>query len=361
MHLINPDYPRSSLIKSVLLEGEKGHWGTGDMWPITWADDGNLYGGAGDNSGSPMNFWRIEGTPPGVKMTEVDNLPVDPKKYCRPPSHPKNGVKPAGLLHLDGLLYFAVEAMNYGDNPTFNRQRNIHGWIITSEDYGRTWDMTATPVDFFAGRLSSAHFLQFGKSYEGARDEFVYAYFPGGDDGGSYWCNGDFILLGRVPRDKILERDKWEFLNGIDPGNRAVWGRDEGKAQPVFRYPSMTGENHVSYNPGIKRYLMGNYSFFNRVAPDGYAGEEGKRPRPFHQCRPFSEFPSQLVLFEAPEPWGPWSWFHRDDNWGCWGGYQPSFPTKWMSRDGREIDMAYSAFRGEYNLSAQRLILELAE
>lgn len=29
------------------------------MWPVTWAADGNLYAAAGDNSGSPMNFWKI--------------------------------------------------------------------------------------------------------------------------------------------------------------------------------------------------------------------------------------------------------------------------------------------------------------
>ena len=67
----------------------------------------------------------------------------------------------------------------------------------------------------------------------------------------------------------------------------------------------MTGSNHVAYNEGLKRYLMGNYSFFDPRKPYGWTGD-GKRPRPLHQCEPMSHFPSQLVLFEAPEPWGPW-------------------------------------------------------
>jgi len=62
------------------------------------------------------------------------------------------------------------------------------------------------PTDFFTGRLASCHFLQFGRGYVGARDEFVYGYFPSADDGKSYWENGDYLLLGRVHRDRILDR-----------------------------------------------------------------------------------------------------------------------------------------------------------
>ena len=359
MSLIDPGYPRSRFIASVLLAGEKKRWGTGDMWPITWADDDNLYGGAGDNSGSPMNFWRIAGPPGAVGMTEIKNFPVDPKKYCRPPSHPTHGIKPSGLLFLDAVMYLAVEAMNYGDNPVFNRQRNIHGWIITSRDYGKTWDVEATPVDFFTGRLSSAHFLQFGKAYAGARDGFVYAYFPAGEDGNSYWENGDGLLLGRVPRERVLEREAWQFWKGHGASDVCEWGHDED-AQPVFQYARMTGSDHVVYNAGLKRYILGNYSFFDRRKPHGWQGD-GKRPRPLHQCEPESHFPSQLTLFEAPQPWGPWSLFHRDDNWGCWGGYQPNFPAKWMSADGREMFMVYSALGDDYCLTVQRIVLEIAE
>jgi len=90
-----------------------------------------------------MNFWRIAGPPNAVKLTELNNLPVDPKVYCRPPSHPTLGIKPSGLLFFEDMMYLSVEAMNYGDDPMFNRKRNIHGWIIASRDYGRTWDVGA--------------------------------------------------------------------------------------------------------------------------------------------------------------------------------------------------------------------------
>jgi len=113
----------------------------------------------------------------------------------------------------------------------------------------------------------------------------------------------------------------------------------------------MTGEDHIVYNAGIGRYLLGNYSFTNSLG----------QPRPYHQDPwPQSIYPSQLTLFEAPEPWGPWSLFHLDDNWGTVGDYQPNFPTKWMSSDGRTLVMVSSGSNEDYCFTSQRLHLEIA-
>jgi len=269
-----------------------------------------------------------------------------------PAVDPKWGIKPAGLLDIDGLLYFAVEAHNYGLEPSFTRQENIHGWIVTSQDYGRTWNRHATPRYFFTGRLSSVHFLQFGKGYQGGRDGFVYAYFPAAEDGKSYWENGDFMLLGRVPKDKLLIRNAWDFYTSLDNSNQPVWNMDDGLASPVFRYNKMCGENHVSYNFGISRYILGNYGFV----------DDQLNPRPNHQGSwPQSAYRSQLSLYEAPEPWGPWSLFYQDDNWGTYGDYQPSFPTKWMSQDGKVMFMVSSGTYDDYNFTVQKMTLKIAK
>ena len=115
----------------------------------------------------------------------------------------------------------------------------------------------------------------------------------------------------------------------------------------------MTGENHVSYNPGIRRYIMGNYSFL----------DEAGNPRPYHSTGgwPASALRSQLTLFEAPEPWGPWSSFYQDDNWGTYGDYQPSFPTKWISADGKNMLMVSSGSFDDYNMTLQNVKLKIAE
>jgi hypothetical protein len=357
-----PSFIRSSAIRSITFDRFRIHKGDGDMWPITWADDGNLYGAAGDNHYGPMNFWKITGGPQdvfagtgwGVGLELVHPKPVDPKIYCqRVDVHPKNGVKPASVLCLNGVLYFAVELHNYGDYLPFNRQHNIQAWIITSVDYGKTWNLDATPSDFFTGRLASPHFLQFGQDYAGARDDYVYAYFPAAENGQSYWENGDYLLLGRVNRFDLLKRRAWEFYTGMDGTGHALWDAEERQARPVFRYPRMTGENHVAYNPGIRRYLMGNY---------GFVDAQGN-PRPYHVAGgwPESALRSQLTLFDAPEPWGPWTLFHIQDDWGTYGDYQPSFPTKWMSSDGRTLLMASSGSFDDYNLTLQKLKLEMYE
>jgi hypothetical protein len=359
--LIHP-YPSSTYIISAVFDKFRCHRGDGDMWPITWADDDFLYGAAGDNSGSPMNFWRIHegpkesflGTGWGVYLELLDNQPIDPKIYCQKPDlHPKFGVKPASLLCMNGVLYFAVELHNYEDNPAFNRQHNLNAWIITSVDYGKTWNREATPQNFFTGRLASPHFLQFGRDYQGARDDTIYAYFPAGEAGGSYWENGDLLLLGRVPKYSLLEREAWEFFTGFNESQEPLWSQHDWLAKPVFHYPRMTGENHVSYNPGIRRYLMGNYGFLD---------EQGM-PQPYHTPGkwPYSAMRSQLTLFEAPEPWGPWACFHQDDNWGTYGDYQPSFPTKWMSPDGKTMLMVSSGSFDDYNLTLQKVTLTLAD
>lgn len=355
MNAPNPSYPKSTLIKDATMGKYRLHCGAGDMWPITWAADGHLYAAAGDNMDSPLNFWKVMHDPEpfyswSLYIENINNMPVDPKVYCqRPNVHKEKGIKPAGLLSIGGTLYMAVELHNYGDNPEFNRQRNISSWIITSVDFGKTWNREATSLDFFTGRLSSPHFIQFGQDYSGARDGYVYAYFPAGEDGNSYWCNGDYLLLGRVEKDKLLQRNAWEFYAGTGGNDESSWSKEEGDAQPVFTYPRMTGENHISYNKGLKRYIMGNFSFM----------DQNGTPRPYHQCWQESVAPSQLTLFEAPEPWGPWSLFYKDDDWGTYGDYQPNFPTKWMSEDGTSMWMVSSGSYDDYNFTVQKVILTL--
>jgi hypothetical protein len=350
--VVAPDAPQSTLIRSATFARHRYHQGTGDMWPHTWALDGNIYTAAGDNRGSPMNVWRISGAPRpelenncnDFQLDLVDDLPLDPKVYATNPLvDGAMGLKPAGLIDIGGRLHLAVQSQNYGTDPSFNRQTNVEGWIITSDDHGRTWNREATDQrDFLSGRVASAHFLQYGQG-AATPDGWLYVYFPGAsDDGNSYWENGDYVLLGRVRPERVLDRSAWEFFVRPD-----VWSSSADDANPIFSYFRMTGENHVSYNAGLGRYLMGNYSFLD---------EQGQ-PRPYHQgVWPSTVERSQLTLFESPTPWGPWSLFHRNDRWYV-GGYQPSFPVNWMSNGGRTMYMIASGSFEDYNLCVQRLDL----
>jgi hypothetical protein len=260
------------------------------------------------------------------------------------------GIKPAGLLDIEGCVYFAVELQNYGTDPAFTRQENVCGWIITSWDYGLTWNEKATPPDFFTGRLSSIHFVQQGgPGYRNAPDKYVYAVFPCGRDRRSYWENGDCILLGRTPAEHVIDREYWEFYAGLDRGGSPVWEKDDANATEIFAYPGMCGENHITYNAGIGRYIMGNYSFLD---------DEGN-PRPNHQgIWPDGAGRSQLSLYEAKNLWGPWSLFYQDDNWGLWGNYQPNFPEKWIYNAGKTMFMVSAGTYDDYNFTVQRIDIE---
>ncbi len=362
MALQKPKYEKSGYITSVTMGKHRLHKGDGDMWPLTWGADGNIYAAAGDNLGSPLNVWKVSGNPSffssiyndpldGIKVELIDNMPLHPAIYCQGPDvHPDFGIKPTGMLSLDGTLYMAVQNGNYAEEKYWFRQRYTNSWICTSSDFGKTWNREATPRDFFTGKFAAPSFLQYGKDYSDAPNEFVYAYFTISCDGVSMWENADQILLGRVNRKNILERGKWEFYVGQTSEIEPIWSKDGDSAIPIFEYPLMTGQNHVAYNKGIGRYLMGNYGFV----------DESGEPRPYH-ANDDTRGPSQLTIFESKNPWGPWKLFYTDENWGTYGDYQPNFPTKWISDDGLELYVVSSGSYDDYNFTVQKMTLAVDE
>ena len=97
----------------------------------------------------------------------------------------------------------------------------------------------------------------------------------------------------------------------------------------------MTSVQQANYHPGLKRYIFANWAW---VSYDGYprpdhTGDE-KNGRTGHQR-------TQLSLVEAPNPWGPFSVFFRDDDWSgidnaneaSFGGYTPVIPPAWVGED----------------------------
>jgi hypothetical protein len=287
----------------------------------------------------------------GLDVTMINKTPIDTDFASKlPDTHILNNLKPAVVIFLNGRLYMTVSSMNYGEKEHYYRQRYPNCWIITSDDYGITWDKYATPYNFFSGALCGPTFVQHGKNNAGAPDDYIYACFPCGYNNVSYWENADCLLMGRVLQNKILEREAWEFFTGDN--NSVNWDKNHKNAKPVFEYQNMTGQNLIQFNAGIRRYIMGNYSFMS---------EEGE-PRPYHAGEFIginTKYPSQLTLYEAQNPWGPWSQFYTDNNWGMYGGYNPSFPAKWISDDGLTMHMVSSGSFDDYNFTVQKITLEL--
>ena len=352
-NLPRPNYPKSTLIKDAAFSYERTYYCPGDMWPCTWCADDSICTLCGDlyldeyGYLSNCSSYKVLGTPETeVTMELLSYAPVD-FEYVKtlPDVHETFYVKPSGLISVNGTLYISVSSMNYGEKAHGYRQRYPNCWIAVSNDHGATWDNNVTPYNFFSGRLSGLTFIQYGKDNAGARDEYVYAVFPCSYSGHAYWECQDCLLLGRVPADSILNRKAWEFRT-----QDGSWDCDDTKAAPVFEYPGMTGQDFIQYNEGLGRYILGNYGFMT------IKGE----PRPYHTGEWTSgetKYPSQLTLFEAPNPWGPWSLFYLDDNWGTFGGYQPSFPTKFISKDGLTMYMASSGSYNDYHFTLQKLYL----
>ena len=385
----------------------EGGWNLGDEFPTTWDDDGYQYSGAGDNfgaapyknTGSPLTLWRIAGRdPPAAEFNlQGAHVPINsPGSLEACPSHKgaAPNLKSQSLLAVDGMLYWAVSCFAYVDpdphdpdhaglDNVFNRQRygvNDTSWIVASADHGLTWNITATDYHFFRGRLSSPRFINAGQGYRAATDPaHVYAVFVGTETNNkAFFENNDAMWLGRVPTARLLDRSAWTFYAGTSAG-QPTWTADDTIAVSIFRHPLMTATQQVTYNVGLKRYMMAVWGWCDpdgnprgqltasntegRIAGWGTHGAPSASRKDGHDR-------TQLSLWEAPEPWGPWRYFHRDDDWqgpdGSSGGYTPVFPPAWVSDAGDEVWMVFtqccpghfqSGPVNHYNFTYQRLSL----
>ncbi len=266
-----------------------------DNWPITWGDDDALYAAYGDGWGfTPrteaklsLGFARITG--PGEAFAGANIRSQTGERLGDGAQGPKAG----GLLMVDGVLYMLV--------------RNVgNSCLAWSHDHGRTWGWGFT----FDTSLGCPTFLNFGPDYRGARDDYVYLYSC---DGPSAYEPADAVMLARVPRGRLRDRAAYEFFVRLDEGG-PVWSADLADRGPVLAYPGHCGRMDVIYNAGLKRYLM--------ALGFDHAGGWG--------------------IFDAPEPWGPWTVAYWTADWGLGPTHSYRLPTKWISPDGRAMHLVFS-------------------
>jgi hypothetical protein len=325
----NVPYPPSPVIKDVrFLWSEHRRAAPGsDNWPVTWADDGHQYAAWGDGGGfggtnslgrSSLGIARIEGSWDDHKGYNIwgGYETQNPATF--------NG-KSYGIVCVKGVLYMWVGMSNPRNEP-FKEVR-----LAVSHNYGASW----TPADL-AFTKSDAVMMpticQFGQDYKGARDRYVYHYLlryqseEGPDDYPDKvpWLvvqRPGIIDLARVPADRILDRSLWEFFHGTDEDGHPVWTDELSERRPVFEDAGGVGWCHsVSYNAGLKRYLL---------------------------CTEHTEtHRGKLGIFDAPEPWGPWTTVAYYENWGQ--GHVPvntfywNFSNKWLSADGTDFSLIFT-------------------
>jgi hypothetical protein len=287
-----------------------------DNWPLTWADDDPIYTAYGDGTGfAPkvpeklsLGLARIQGGPDDFVGVNLRSPTGE-----QPRGDGKRGKKASGLLMVDGVLYMWVR--NAG-----NAQ------IAWSRDHARTW----TWADWtFTTSFGCPSFINFGKNYAGARDDYVYTISPDSD---SAYEPADRLVLARVPKDRIAARNAYEFFQGFDLRGTTLWTSDLNARGAVFSNPGNCYRTHVSYNAPLKRYLL-------------------------CQTGADASVRAGFGIYDAPEPWGPWTTVERSDAWDVAAGESGSFPTKWMSGDGRTL---YLVFSGDDSFSLRKATLRLA-
>jgi hypothetical protein len=288
--------PRSPVIQEIawdpansIIRKAKGS----DNWPVTWADDDHLYTTYGDGNGFEpfrkeklsIGLVRIEGTPPDFKGVNIPAPTLDTK------GDGARGRKASGLLCVNNVLYLWV--------------RNVtNSQLAWSGDHGQSW----TWADWkFTNSLGCPTFLNFGRNYRGARDRFVYIY---SHDSDSAYERADRFVLARVPQDRIRDRTAYEFFARLDANARPQWSAEFAFRGAVLTNPGMCYRSSVSYHPGLKRYLWCQTG----------AGED-------------TRFAGSFAIYDAPEPWGPWTVAFETKQWDVGPGESMHLPTKWFNGD----------------------------
>lgn len=314
-------YPRSPVIAGVewapassIVRRARGS----DNWPITWADDDNLYTAYGDGKGfAPfvdvklsMGLARISGSADSFKAENLRSPSFETR------GDGARGKKASGMLMVKGTLY--VWARNAGNSQ-----------LTWSTDHGKTWTWSDWKLTESFGCPT---FLNFGRNYAGARDEFVYVY---SHDTDSAYKPADRMVLARVPAARIKQRAAYEFFAGHSDDGSPTWTADVAKRAAVFSHAGRCYRSAISYNAALSRYL-------------------------WCQTIPGSDtrFAGGFAIYDAPQPWGPWTTVFFTESWDVGPGETSSIPTKWINDDGRTIHLVFS---GDDHFSVRQARLIVAQ
>jgi CubicO group peptidase (beta-lactamase class C family) len=287
-----------------------------DNWPVTWADDDALYTAYGDGRGFEpfvegklsLGLARVMGLPPDIRGV---NIRSDSAEAL---GDGQRGRKASGMVCVRGVLHMLVR--NAGNSQL--------GW---SADHGRSWAWADWK---FTESFGCPTFLNFGRDYAGARDGFVYIY---SHDSESAYKRADRFVMARVPADRLQDRRAYEFFVRLGADGRPEWSREIAERGAVFTNAGACYRSAVGYNAGLRRYL------WCQIGPGSdtrYAGGFG--------------------IYDAPEPWGPWTTAFHTNAWDTGPGESASLPAKWMSADGRTVHLVFS---GDDCFSVRRGILHL--
>lgn len=312
-------YPRSTYLTNITWDTQFAKVTCGDNAAATWAANDALYGSLGDCQSS-FNIVEIFGTPYGSLTKRVTNATVDGKKWdcC---GYAGGKVKASGLLAVGNLLY------GLGRNWD---GRNGVGLIVSTD--GRAEDFRFTGIKI---RLGYPVFVNAGKGYADAPDNYVYVFGHGCEDSAYSACSRMHML--RVPRDRMTTVSAYEYFVRME-GATAIWAQSDPNAVDLLQKAGsvfdcggtgLCNRSGITYNPVLRRYLVW-MSDWNGTDDFRNKGKGG------------------FGIYESATPWDKSSWklvWHtptKDQGWDLDGiGDAGNFTTKWMSNDGLQLYLAY--------------------
>ena len=272
----------------------------GDTWDPFWADDDQFYSFNCDGRGFGRQSRNLAlNVLSGSSFESLAGRQVNPMdEYGAADQRAADHAtwKVCGQECIDGTFYAFVSRNVYGheSHDPLTRQTALNSSLIKSTDRGLTWTRTgsqnyAQPMWPGTG-FGAPMFVHYGKDggrehADGAAD-FVYAVSTNG-----FWCDGDFLVLGRVRRDRIgaLNAADWQYWRGGDGGENKNWTFNVYEAGPILARPAKCGQTPITYVPALGTYLM--ISWYN--------------PQPLPHW--FNPAEMRYDLYAAAHPWGPWA------------------------------------------------------
>jgi hypothetical protein len=215
------------------------------------------------------------------------------------------GKKASGMLMAGSTLYMWVR------NADLAGKQSQLAW---STDHGVTW----TWSDWKFAEFGYPTFVNFGKNYAGARDSYVYTI---SHDNPSAYAPADGFIIMRVLKDRIRDRAAYEFFAIRDASGTPVWTTDIAQRGVMFTFPGRCRRSGITYNGALGRYL-----WWQLIDEDGVD----------------HRFAGGFGVYDATEPWGPWTTAYFTTRWDVGPGETGSFPTKWMSADGKTLWLVFS-------------------
>ena len=343
----------------------------GDTYPQTWAADDQIYVGTGDPNWTVVDGRIVNGCIPNrpelnehiyqrISGHVIEKITGAPDKFgvervndlTGQTGWGGSGPKPSGMISVDGTLYFAAQNFLGWKPPRYgiDSQHGSDASILRSDDFGKTWspDLDGVLASFYkenyilgvpqheawklppedrAGAngwkpmfpgcwFGGPSFVQFGKDNADAVDGYVYAVST------DHWDNGSELRLGRVPKNAVMDRSKWEFAVPDYKGG-VSWTGDIYRSLPVLAIDRHISLPEMVYLPKEGKYLLLTWGLH-----EDFRASTG----------------SELTVLEADQPWGPfclvyyeWMWYKREA-----GHYCPRVPLKWFDQGSLSGHMLYS-------------------